>query len=93
MTGNGQSRPSRSMSRCNAGNARKSSDLVPRSFTESGAFLGRASGEAMGARQDLEAAIRWVQWKYWFQGQDLFHCLGNTFKHQLLIGIRAWHLR
>ena len=35
--------------KCNAGNARKSLDLVPRSSTESGAFLGRASGEAMGA--------------------------------------------
>ena len=77
-TGTGQNRSSRSMSRRNAGDASKSSDLVPRSLK------GKWGGH--GSEQDLEAAIRWVQWKYWFQGQDLFRRLGNAFKTNYWLG-------
>ena len=42
-----------------------------------------------GSKHDLESAVRWVhpvQWKYWFQGQDLFCCLGSTFKTTYWLG-------
>ena len=46
-----------------------------------------------GSEQDLEAAIRWVQWKYSrVPGPRSISLSGQHLQDQLLIGVGAWHL-
>ena len=33
-----------------------------------------------GSNALLERSVRWVQWRYWNQGQDLFHVVGGMIK-------------
>ena len=35
-----------------------------------------------GDGKDLNASVRWTQWRYWKQNQDLFQALGETFANQ-----------
>ena len=44
---------------------------------------GKGKWGSHGSDALLERSVRWVQWKYWSQGQDLFKVVGTIIKEHM----------